>query len=130
MQVTVGQIYDATAAGVLGQLNAKKYTSARIGYRMGKLIKAALAEFEDAEASRMKILNEFGTLPDGAQEWTFATPEARSNFEAQWSDVRACVIDLPGTAFNLDEIDGQLELSAGEFALLDWLVVDESSSVI
>ena len=126
MKITLGQLNDSIQ--ILNRLKDERVSSAKLGYRLGKLYRSAQGEFMEFLDAHMALLHEYGT-PVDEMHWNI--PEDKKvEFDTKWNELLSVEVDVWGSPFQVSEIDGQLELSAAEFAILDWLIVDDDPAEV
>jgi hypothetical protein len=122
MKASIGQLYDGVLTGTITKLNTQKYSNAKVGYKMGRVLKSALAEYEEADKQRVELLKEYASLPEGAVAYVFEEPSKKDEFEEKWKGVRELEVEIWGDPFSPDDLQGQVELSAAEFSIMDWMI--------
>ena len=102
-------------------------------FRLNKVWKVALEEFKSYEAARKQLCETHGTLEEGADEYQF-TAESRIEFDKEYAALLDVDVELPGEPFTIDDLTprklGSADfLSANDFLVLSWLIVDEPEPV-
>jgi len=122
MKITLAQLNDSIQ--LLNRLKDERIKNARVAYRLGKVYRSAQSEFKEFVDAHMALLKDYGT-PVNGDEKNWDIPQANlEEFNRKWNELLSVEVDVWGSPFNVDEIDGNLELSPAEFAILDWLIVD------
>lgn len=117
MRVRLGDIINSQPA--LGRL-ATERLAARDSFRVGRLIKELQPALETYEATRKKLLEQYGTLDEGASEYKFADGEL-DKFAAEVKALLDTEIEVVGEELKLASLDGA-KLSGIDAFALAWLV--------
>jgi hypothetical protein len=122
MKITLGELHQSTPA--FDSLATQKPQSAKVGYKLGRIVKSARDEVATLATAQNALLEKYGTPINGSGGQYEVPPENRKEFAATWNDLLTTEVEVWGDPFELSEIDGQLNLSIDEFARLGWLFRD------
>lgn len=127
MKLTLKQLRESYA--VLENVATQKPKSAKLGYRLGRILRSAQSEMEGLHKAHIELLEAYGAEKNG--EGVLQCPKASLvDFNPAFDELLTTEIELWGEPLTVDEIDGQLELSGIEYAILDWLVVESAPAVV
>ena len=117
MQVTLQSLQDSFLS--LGKL-ASADLPVKKAYWLSKIARAAESELKDMEAQRVKLVQKYGT-EDEAGNWS-VNEDNVADFAAEFGELLAESVDLPGDKITLDSLGDGLKLSAIDLIKLDWLI--------
>lgn len=135
--LTAKQLFQSAQA--FAGLVSQRIKSPRLAYNLSKTWKA----FQD-EATRLRelekeIYTRYGgadvTLENGAQaisvDMEKLSEAQRKEFQEETAQLSQVPVELWGHSLKLEEIEANaIELSPAEFAVLDWLIVEETETTI
>ena len=101
--------------------------NAKLAYNLGKTLKCVKTEIEQLQTQEIAIFKEFGgvEVPGGGVKIPedSLTPERQEEFNKARKDLLAVEVELWGNEITLEELEkGKVELSAGQCAVLGWLI--------
>ena len=123
MKITLGQLNDSIQ--ILNRLKDERVSSAKLGYRLGKLYRSAQAEFKEFVDVHMALLREYGTPHEGNESQWDIPEEKLAEFNKKWTELLSVEVEVWGNPFKVEEVEGQLELTPAEFAILEWLIIGD-----
>lgn len=100
-------------------------------FRIRRIWKAAIKEFELYEDLRKALCEKYAKLNEERQEYIFSTPKKREQFEAEYNLMLQVDIELPGEPFTERDFgprkvtSAEPFLSAEDLLKLEWLITDE-----
>ena len=119
MQITLQQLSDSfIALGKVASLDLPVKTA----YWLKRVAKAAEGEMKQLDEVRVQLVKKYGAEDESGN--IAVTPENVEAFAAEFNELLAETIDLPGDGIALDAL-GDVKVSAIDLMKLDWLITDE-----
>jgi hypothetical protein len=123
LKLTLNDLNNSIAA--INALADAKPKSAKVAYKLGRIVKSARDEAQLLADSQTKLLEEHGNpVADQPGQWQI-DPDTRTEFNTAWSDLLTAETTVWGDPFPLSEIEGQLDLTVDQYSRLWWLFVDD-----
>jgi hypothetical protein len=96
---------------------------AKAAFRVSKILRAVNPELESFETQRRALLDKYGKLPEGATEYEFNSPEARTEFEKEYEELLTAEVSLNVAPLKIEEIDA-ISIAPSDLAVLSWLFTE------
>ena len=119
MQITLQQLSDGfVSLGKVASLDLPVKTA----YWLKRVAKAAEGEMRQLDEVRVQLVKKYGAEDESGN--IAVKPENVEAFAAEFNDLLAETIDLPGDGIALDAL-GDVKVSAIDLMRLDWLIKDK-----
>jgi hypothetical protein len=122
MKITLKQLH--VGMPVLSELAEVKPKSAKLAYRLSRIITSARSEHELLQKAQLDLLQKNGTLTDPEKGQWDVPLENRPDFEVEWSSLLETEIEVWGDPLDVNTLDGELPLSVDDYTRLEWLFND------
>jgi hypothetical protein len=124
MKITLRELH-WTGRPTIDKLGEQKPKSAKLAYKLSRIVAAARPELDLMETAERDLLLKYGTLVDPENGRWNITPETSPEFEEQWNGLHSTEIELWGDPIKIDSLDGDLDLTVNDYSKLGWLFTDE-----
>lgn len=121
MKIKVGQLVNSAQA--LSRL-VQQPMKAQYSFPLSRLAKQIEPELKTYDETRMKLLQENGTLSEDGKSYFFVDNKKSDEFADELQAVLDSEVELEFKTIALDKLD-RIEISAADLTVLDWLVKEE-----
>ena len=119
MKITLKDLHEGI--GAINELAEQKPSSAKMAYKLSRVVSSARAEYELLNKAQLDLLQKHGTLTDPQTGQWAVDWEKRAEFEVEWQGLLETEVEVWGDPIRIDDVDGQLSLSVDDYARLKWL---------
>jgi len=119
MKITLKNLHEGI--GAINELAEQKPGSAKLAYKLSRIVSSARAEYELLNKAQLELLQKHGTLVDQQTGQWAVDWDKRAEFEVEWQGLLENEIEIWGDPIKVDDLDGQLTLSIDDYARLQWL---------